>query len=67
MNIYEDVKTDINKLYISDYPTDNLYDIPQVNKKVLGLIKAKGVKAGDVKKTIDVQTLKQRKNRIKSL
>lgn len=39
-NIYEDIKTDVHKWFdTSGYPVDNKYNIPLVNKKVVGLLK----------------------------
>jgi len=40
-NVYDIVKRDIAKFDTSDYPTDNAYGIPLVNKKVSSLIKDK--------------------------
>ncbi|XP_020297964.1 uncharacterized protein LOC109862346 [Pseudomyrmex gracilis] len=36
---YEDVKRDIARFDTSDYPADNLYNMPRANKKVPGLMK----------------------------
>ena len=39
VNMYEQMKADLNEFDTSDYPLDNQFNIPLVNKKVVGLMK----------------------------
>ncbi|KMQ81999.1 hypothetical protein RF55_24526 [Lasius niger] len=38
-DLYENIKRNVDKFDTSDYPADNAYGIPLVNKKVPGLMK----------------------------
>lgn len=38
-NVYEDMKAEISRFDTSDYPSDNKFDMPKMNKKKLGLMK----------------------------
>ena len=39
INMYEQMKADLNEFDTSDYPVDNQFKIPLVNKKKVGLMK----------------------------
>ncbi|KYM96987.1 hypothetical protein ALC62_12365 [Cyphomyrmex costatus] len=39
VNAYEDIKRNITKFDMSDYPEDNVYGIPRLNNKIPGLMK----------------------------
>lgn len=38
-DIYETMKENLERFDTSDYPLNNIYDMPRVNKKVIGLMK----------------------------
>lgn len=38
-NFYTDLKNDLSRFDTSDYPSDNIFQIPQVNKKIPGYFK----------------------------
>lgn len=38
-DFYEDIKNNLNSYDTSDYPLENIYNIPQVNKKIVGKFK----------------------------
>lgn len=38
-NFYCDIKMDLERFDTSDFLSDNVYNLPQVNKKVVGLMK----------------------------